>query len=185
MQQKTKGVRRAKKTQEDSKRKSVASTMAHQSDLSNFRLPFDEVGDTVLRLRLGHAWVVSSRNCFVEVCFPHVISFSSIYHEVLDHRPSGCSGPFISAFCLCLQPCDMRCAERGAAAAFKYFFFDFVLCDVGYLVLTQSHSVDIYCWSALVIPSLSRIVFRSFLCSHCVVFFKWNPFSTVFCCFDP
>ena len=100
VQQKTKGVRGAKKTQEDSRRKSVASTIAHQSDLSNFRLPLDEVGDTVFRLRLGHAWVASSRNCFVEVCFPHVISFSSTHHEVLDHRPSGCSGSFLDHFFL-------------------------------------------------------------------------------------
>ena len=148
----------------------MASTIAHQSDLTNFRLPVGEVGDTEFRLCLGHTWVVSSRNCFAEVFFPHVISLLSTHHDVLD-RPSGCPGPLLSAICLCLHPCDLRYVERGgAAAAFKFasfwafaFFFDFV-------VLTQSHSVDVSCWSALMIPSLSRIAFRSFFSSHCVFF---------------
>ena len=122
-----------------------------------------------------------------EVFFPHVISCLSTHHEVLDHHTSRCSGPFLSAICFCLQHCDMVCAERGAAFKFAHFltfalFFDFVLCHVGYFVLTQSHSVDVSCWSALMIPSLSRIFF---LCNLCVVFLKWNPFSTVFCYFDP
>ena len=89
---------------------------------------------------------MSSRNCFAEVSFPHVVSFLSIHHEVLDHRPT----ISFSTICLCLQPCDVRGAERGAAAAFKVdsflafdLFFDFVLCDVGHFVFTQSHPVDI------------------------------------------
>ena len=117
------GSQEDQEDQEDSKRKSVASTIAHQSDLSNFSLSLDEVGDTEFRLRLGDACVVSSRHCFAEVFFPHVISFLTTHHEVLDHRPSGCYGLFLSPICLCLQPCDKGCAVRGAAAAFKFASF--------------------------------------------------------------
>ena len=72
----------------------MAGTVAHQFDQSNFRLPSDEKGDTEFRLRLSHAW---SRNCSAELPFPHGISFLSTHHEVLDHHPSRCSGPFLSA----------------------------------------------------------------------------------------
>ena len=138
----------------------MASTIAHQSDLSNFSLSFDEVGDTEFRLRLGHAWVVSSRNYFAEVFFPHVPSFLSTHHEVLDHRPSGCSG---LVFCHLFVSATLRHAECGPwscccfQSCFMFLtfilFFEFVTCDVGYLVLTQSHSVDVSCWSALMVPS--------------------------------
>ena len=37
-------------------------------------------------------------------------------------------------------------------------FFDLVLCDLGHFIITQSHSVDVSCWSALSISSVSRII---------------------------
>ena len=97
------------------------STIAHQSDMSNFRLPLDEVGDTESRLRLGHAWVVSSRKCFAEVFFPSEISFfvnpsrSSliiVHQHVLAH--------FFLSLILCLQPC-----EHFMAQDLKNFFLTF------------------------------------------------------------
>ena len=136
----------------------------------------DEVGVTEFRLRLGHAWVVSSRNCFAEVFFPHVISFLSTHHELLDHHPSRCSGQFFCHFFVCnLATCDEQSVELLLLSNLLHFLtfalvFDFVLCDVGLCVITQSHSDDVSCWSALMVPSLSRTVFRSFICKHCVVF---------------
>ena len=90
-----------------------------------------------------------------EVFFHHVIFCQSIT-KFLIVNPSGCSGSFLfSNICLCLQLCDMQGAECGAAAAFQIasflifdVFFDFVLCDVGHFIITQSHSIDVSCWSA-------------------------------------
>ena len=65
---------------------------------------------------------------------------------------------------------------RLAKSSFHFLtfdlFFDFVSCDVGHFIVTQSHSVDVSCLSALRISSVSRIIFRSFFCSLCVVVFK-------------
>ena len=90
----------------------MANTIARQSDLSNLRLRLEEVGDTEFQLRLGHAWVVSSRKCFDEVFCPYVISFFSTRQELRDHRPSGSSGPFLSA--MCFVSATLRHAVCGA-----------------------------------------------------------------------
>ena len=57
--------------------------------------------------------------------------------------------------------------QRWNAASFTIIIscFTFVLCDVGYFFVAQSHSVDVIRWSAVVISSPSR-------------------YSAVFCCFD-
>ena len=134
----------------------------------------------IFRFRLCRAWVLPSRVCFSEVFFPMYYFCQSIT-KFLIISPPGCSGLFLfSNICLCLQLCDVQGAECGAAAAaFQTcftlifdLFFDFVLRDVGHFIITQSHSVDVSCWSALRISSVSRIIFRSFFCSHCVVVFK-------------
>ena len=129
----------------------------------------------IFRFRLGRAWVVPSRICFSEVVFPHEFFCQSIT-KFLVINPSRCSGLLLfSNICLCLQ----QGAECGAAAAafqlasflISDLFFDFVLCDVGHFIITQSYPVNVSCWSALWVFLVSRIVLRSFLCCLCVIVF--------------
>ena len=60
-----------------------------------------------------------------------------------------------------------------------------MLCDGGHFFVAQSHSIDVCHWSALSISSHSRIIFVSFFCGHCVIFFEWSQSSAAFCCVDP
>ena len=134
----------SQENQEDSKRKSAASTTAHESDLSDFHLSLDGIGVTDL-LRLGHAWVVSGRDCFAEVFFPHVISFLSTHHEVLDRRLSGCFGPFLSRHFVrvCnLAACGVRSAELLLLSNLLYFgvCISLTLC---YVMLATSSSLSL------------------------------------------
>ena len=67
-------------------------------------------------------------------------------HDVLDHQSIRMFWIIsFSNICLCLQLCDMHGAECGPAAAFQFasvlifdLFLDFVLCDIGHFIITQS-----------------------------------------------
>ena len=75
-----------------------------------------------------------------------------VHQDVLDRF-------FLDHFFVSATLRRAECGARNAVACiFKIgsflafeLFFDFVLCDVGHFAFTQSHSVDISCWSALMI----------------------------------
>ena len=86
----------------------MASTRAHQSDLSNFHLSLDGTVDTDFPTpswsRLGCVQARLLRRSILSSCS----FFLTIHHEVLDHRSIRMSWIIsTSTICLCLQPCDV------------------------------------------------------------------------------
>ena len=143
----------------------MASTTARRSDLRNFRLPLDEVGYTEFRLRLEHAWVVSSRNCFAEVSFPRSVnpSRSSWSSSIMMFRTISFCHLFVSA--------TLRravCGEWGPGTPTTN-------CATPRSLATCFMVLDTGMWTSLVMrtPSSSSTVFH-----HAIVCFTVSPMGT-------